>query len=148
MPTPSIVPTRCFETFSDDALLARFQADDLTSAERLHALEELQRRAVMPARIEPLATSLAVADAWVVLERFFSATDAFIMQGCLMAAGVQAQLADANLVQTYGLLTPALGGVRLLVAPGDLSRAQAVVAAWRRGDYALSEDADVGSLDS
>ncbi|HAT32185.1 MAG TPA: hypothetical protein DCW29_15410 [Janthinobacterium sp.] len=73
------------------------------------------------------------------------ATDALIVQGCLIAAGVPAQVADANLVQTYSLLTTALGGVRILAPASQLGQAQAIVAAFERGDYQLPEDTDVGT---
>ncbi|MET3132983.1 Zn-dependent alcohol dehydrogenase [Oxalobacteraceae bacterium GrIS 1.11] len=71
-------------------------------------------------------------------------TDALIVQGCLVAAGVPAVLADANLVQTYSLLTSALGGVRILVPSSHLAQARAIIAAFERGDYQLEDDVDVG----
>ncbi len=79
-----------------------------------------------------------------VIARYLEPIHASVVQGCLVAAGVPAVLADAHLVQTDMLLAPALGGVRIL-APGDhLQQARAVLEAFERGDYALDEDAPVG----
>jgi hypothetical protein len=72
------------------------------------------------------------------------ATDAHILCGCLVAAGVAATVADANLGQTHSLLTAALGGIRILVPEADLQRAQDIIAAFNRGDYQLDDNADVG----
>jgi hypothetical protein len=46
-------------------------------------------------------------------------------------------------VQTDLLLAPALGGVRILVPQDHLQQAQAVLAAFARGEFELGEDADV-----
>ncbi len=86
----------------------------------------------------------AAETSFAVVERFFEPTQAYIVQGCLRAAGIAAHLADANLVQMHGLLTPALGGVRLLVPTTELDAAHALIAAYRRGELALDEDVDVG----
>jgi hypothetical protein len=78
------------------------------------------------------------------LARYLIPMEASLVQGCLVAAGVPAVLADANLVQTDLLLAPALGGVRILVPQDHLAQAQAVLEAFQRGEFALGEDADVG----
>lgn len=76
--------------------------------------------------------------------KYFVPTDAHIVQGCLIAAGVPAVVADANLVQTHSLLTPALGGVRILVPQDYVQQAHAVIEAFNRGEYQLDDDVDVG----
>jgi hypothetical protein len=75
--------------------------------------------------------------------RYLIPMEASLVQGCLVAAGVPAVLADAHLVQTDLLLAPALGGVRILVPEDHLAQARAVLEAYRRGEFALDEDADV-----
>ena len=80
----------------------------------------------------------------VELARYLVPMDARLAQGCLVAAGIPAVLADANLVQTDLLLAPPLGGVGILVPEDVLRRAEAVLAAYERGEFALDEDADVG----
>jgi Zn-dependent alcohol dehydrogenase len=71
-------------------------------------------------------------------------TEAFIMQGCLVASGIPAVVADAELNQVDSLLTPALGGVRIRVPEEYLHRAEEVIAAFHQGAFALPDDVDVG----
>jgi len=80
--------------------------------------------------------------------RYLVPMDANLVQGCLVAAGIPAVLADDNLVQTNLLLAPALGGVRIMVPEAYLQSAEAVLEAYQRGEFALDEDADVGSPES
>ncbi|MFK3740146.1 putative signal transducing protein [Massilia sp. TN1-12] len=76
--------------------------------------------------------------------RYLIPMEASLVQGCLVASGIPAVLADAHLMQTDLLLAPALGGVRILAPRDYLDQAQAVLAAFERGEFALGEDADVG----
>ena len=78
---------------------------------------------------------------------YYIPTDASIVQGCLVAAGIPAVIADDNLVQTDTLLTAALGGVRILVPESYLQQSQEVIAAFNRGDYQLDDNVDVGELE-
>lgn len=78
-----------------------------------------------------------------LLARFLNPTDAFILQGRLLADGVHAVVADSQLVQTHSLLAIAVGGVRVLVPAAQLETAREIHAALERGDYAL-DDEDVG----
>ena len=71
-------------------------------------------------------------------------TDAFLLQGCLVAGGVPAVVADAHHVQADLLIAPALGGVRILAPAACLAQARDILAAYERGDYRLGDDADVG----
>jgi len=76
--------------------------------------------------------------------RYLIPMEASLVQGCLVASGIPAVLADAHLMQTDLLLAPALGGVRILVPEDYLLQARAVLEAFQRGEFALGEDADVG----
>jgi hypothetical protein len=80
----------------------------------------------------------------LVVAKCMVPTDAYLLQGCLVAGGVPAVVADANHVQADLLIAPALGGVRILAPACYLVEAQAILAAYERGDYALDDDADVG----
>lgn len=71
-------------------------------------------------------------------------TDAYLLQGCLVAGGVPAVVADANHAQADLLIAPALGGVRILAPASFLAQAAQILAAYERGDYQLDDDADVG----
>ncbi len=74
-----------------------------------------------------------------VIARYLIPMEATLAQGCLVASGIPAVLADAHLMQTDLLLAPALGGVRILVPREHLQQAAAVLAGLARGDYALDE---------
>lgn len=76
--------------------------------------------------------------------QFMVPTDAHLAQGCLIAAGIPAVVADANHAQAYQLIIPAMGGVRVQVPEAYLQQAQETLRALARGDFALGEDADVG----
>ena len=80
----------------------------------------------------------------VEVARYLIPLEANLVQGCLVASGIPAVLADAHLVQTDLLLAPALGGVRILVPQDHLQQAQAVLEAFGRREFALDEDSDVG----
>ena len=73
-------------------------------------------------------------------------TEAHIVRSCLEAAGVPALIADHNLIQVYSLLSPAVGGVRVLVPQSYLDQAHAVIDAFERGEYELGDDFDVGEV--
>lgn len=76
---------------------------------------------------------------WTTLTTVFSPTEAWLLRGVLQAAGVPAAVADAHLVQTHGLLAPAIP-VRVQVPERWRARAEDVLAAFERGDYGLSDD--------
>jgi len=79
-----------------------------------------------------------------VVARYMIPMDATLAQGCLVASGIPAVLADEHLMQTDLLLAPALGGVRVLAPFEYVEPAHAVLEALARGDYALDEDAPDG----
>ncbi len=76
---------------------------------------------------------------WQTLTTVFSPTEAYLLRGVLQAARVPASVADAHLVQAYGLLAPAIP-VRVQVPERYMQQGQDVLAAFERGDYGLNED--------
>lgn len=76
---------------------------------------------------------------WQTLITVFSPTEAYLLRGLLQAAGVPAAVADAHLVQAYTLLAGAIP-VRVQVPEHKLALAEAVLVAFERGDYGLSDD--------
>ncbi|KQQ87503.1 putative signal transducing protein [Massilia sp. Leaf139] len=82
-----------------------------------------------------------------IVARYLIPIEAALVQGCLEASGIPAVLADAHLMQTDLLLAPALGGVRILVPASFVQQAQATIEAFKRGEFALDENADVGSME-
>jgi hypothetical protein len=79
-----------------------------------------------------------------VIAQFLVPIDAHLAQGCLVAAGIPAVVADANHAQADQMIAPAMGGVRVLVPESYMQQAAEVLEALARGDFALSDDADVG----
>jgi hypothetical protein len=79
-----------------------------------------------------------------IVARYLIPMEASLMQGCLEASGIPAVLADAHLMQADLLLAPALGGVRILVPASFVQQAQSVMDAFKRGEFALDENSDVG----
>ncbi|MBT9466206.1 DUF2007 domain-containing protein [Hydrogenophaga sp.] len=75
---------------------------------------------------------------WKTLVTFFSPTEAYLLRGCLQAGGVPAAVADAHLVQTHTLLAGAIP-VRVMVPEHRFAEAEAVVAAFQRGDFSLDD---------
>ncbi|MES3025359.1 MAG: hypothetical protein V4857_27605 [Pseudomonadota bacterium] len=75
---------------------------------------------------------------------YFEPTQALIVQGCLVAAGIPAVVADANLVQAHFLWANALGGVRIRVPQCHVQESLQIIAAFERGEFALDDDADTG----
>jgi hypothetical protein len=76
---------------------------------------------------------------WQTLATFFNPTEAYLLRGCLQAGGVPAVVADAHLVQTHSLLASAVQ-VRVLVPARRAADAEAVMAAYQRGDFSLPDD--------
>jgi hypothetical protein len=81
----------------------------------------------------------------VILERGLEPTEAHMLVACLAAAGIHADAGDTNMVQMHALLSIAMGGASVRVAQTQLVEAQAVLAAYRRGDFALDDDFDPGA---
>ena len=79
-----------------------------------------------------------------IVATFFTPTDAHLARSFLVAAGIPAVVADANLAQANQFLLPAMGGVRVLAPEEYLQQAQDLLAAREHGDFTLSDDADVG----
>ena len=92
----------------------------------------------------PIETGALPGRDLFVIAQFLVPIDAHLAQGCLVAAGIPAVVADANHVQADLLISPAMGGVRVLVPESYMQQAAEVLEALARGDFALSDDADVG----
>jgi len=68
-------------------------------------------------------------------------TEAHLLKGVLEAAGTQAMVMDANVVQANTWMTQALGGVRVMVPAAQARQATETLAQYRAGAFAL-EDGD------
>lgn len=79
-----------------------------------------------------------------LVRRCLVPADAFILCGCLRAAGLHATVMDDQHVQAALLLAPAIGGARVMVPEAELEQALEVLDAFERGELALDDDEDVG----
>jgi hypothetical protein len=140
-----------FHLLNDSELLVLFQSGDLTELAQDVATAELRQRGIdlpKPKIETPKTEAPAESQATpiegdlVPIARFFTATEAYILQSRLEVEGVPAIVADANMVQTNPLLSIAIGGVRVLVPEADLARAEEILRGIARGDYALGDQAD------
>ncbi len=79
-------------------------------------------------------------DDYTIAARCLVPTQAHVLRGCLEAAGIAAVVTDDQHSQVDQLISPALGGARVLVLERDLAAARDVLAAYERGDFALKDD--------
>ena len=77
----------------------------------------------------------------VTLATFQTSTEAGFIRNLLAAEGIHAFLADETTVGMMWHLNTAMGGIKLLVAPADIDRANEILAAHRRNVEDLSDDA-------
>jgi hypothetical protein len=77
--------------------------------------------------------------------QYLDPIEAQLARGCLVAAGIPAVVADANMSNQP--MMPVMGGVRVLVPEEYLQQSKEVLASLARGDYALGDDADVGQAE-
>lgn len=80
-----------------------------------------------------METSIAMQGDFTVLARLGTPTEAQVLKGMLVAAGIAAEVADVHLVQANHWMTQAVGGVRVLVREGQLVEAQELMSAFESG---------------
>jgi hypothetical protein len=90
---------------------------------------------------------MTAAGDWCVVARSLDAIEAQLWSACLEAAGLDAMLADAHLVQTHSLIGVAVGGVRVMVPASQAAEAAEVLEAFHRGDFALDDTPDSDTLE-
>lgn len=135
-----------FARLADEELASRVASGALTDAAHALAIAELGRRglAVPEIRQSPAAPPADYLGDQVILERNLSPTEAHLMCACLHAAGIEADAGDTHIVQAHSLLALALGGASVRVPSAQLPQAREIIAAFRRGDFALGDDFDPG----
>ena len=83
---------------------------------------------------------------WVTVARQLAPTNAYLLKNCLQAAGIDAMVADANLVQANAFMMNAVGGVRVLVRENTQAEAVAVLQQYEAGEFALEPAAPQKAL--
>ena len=81
----------------------------------------------------------------VIFERNLEPTQAHLLAACLQAAGIEAEVGDATIVQMNMLMTIALGGAKVRVPQSQVPAAREVLRAFHRGTFLLDDDFDVGA---
>ena len=157
----------------DDELLRRVQHDALSGEALALAVAELSRRGLAMPQIGPAAaedlvspTGQGLPQAWpasfegsgvrdarpadddylgdmVLLVRQLDPTEAHLLAGLLQSMGIAAQAGDTQLVQTHSLWSIALGGANVRVPASQLEEAQAIHAAFLRGDFELDDNGGI-----
>lgn len=131
---------RIFAELADEELLRRCASGDLTElAQSIAMAEVLARGLTLPPKPPPRREPEYQGD-WVIVAEYLSFAEVHILRSLLQGAGIPAEVADAQLVQTDALLIPALRGARLRVPATRVADAKEVIAAFKRGDFELGED--------
>lgn len=81
-------------------------------------------------------------DEWVELTTVHGELIAESLRGLLEAQGIPVYLNQEGAGRAYGLNVGSLGATLLLVRQQDLSQAQAVLRAYREGDFDEDESGD------
>jgi hypothetical protein len=131
-----------FSELESEELVRRLQSGQLTDTAGAIARAELDRRGMhVPPAAEGDAEEemLESGGDMVTLDTFDKPTEAHILVARLQAEGIHAIVADANLGQAQPFLRFAAGGVRVLVAATQLSRARSLMDAIRNGELAIGD---------
>lgn len=130
-----------FRDLADEELLRRCASGELTELAQSIAMAEVRSRGLQLPEPEPEAPKHEdyLGD-WVIVARYLSYAEVHLLRSVLVGAGIPAEAADAQLVQTDALLIPAMRGASLRVPAARLSEAQELIAAFKRGDLQLPED--------
>lgn len=143
MSTDQLELTEHYREMSDEELIDRCSSGTLVPIAQSIAIEELTSRGlVVPDRIAKESEDRPYEGDFETVARFLNPTDAYIVCSCLMAAGIPALVADANLAQMNSLWTVAIGGTRVIVTAAHVAEARKVIEAFNRGDFALTDSGD------
>ncbi|HEX5371610.1 MAG TPA: hypothetical protein VFW84_02640 [Aquabacterium sp.] len=136
-----------FNGLSDEELIKRV-TNGLTEEAYSAACDELSARGIStPAIAVNNGTQdedeLYLGD-MVLLTDNLDPTEANILAACLASAGVHASTGDADTVRANPLWAIALGGAKIRVPLSQFEEAKKVLKAFQAGEFALSDDFDVG----
>jgi hypothetical protein len=134
-----------YRNLSDEELLVRLDAGELTDLALAVAQEECQRRGLTLDAGD--APSVAAPEGPLqIFERFLDPMQAQILTMHLNSEGVAAQCADFDTVYANGAFHASLayGGVRVMVPQSQMADAARIHADLKAGAYALDDDFDPG----
>jgi hypothetical protein len=114
-----------YSGMSDGELLKLASEPWALSETAWEALEDEleQRNLEVPEPLDSPAARIPEKRDLVLLRRFRDIPEALLAKGRLEASGIECFLADENMVRMDWFISNFLGGVKLLVAPEDFSKA-------------------------
>lgn len=139
-----------YRNFSDEYIFDKLHSGTLTDRAVKIAGEELDSRGLCyweasqpeASHVKPV---MYHASQFVTVANSLNAMEMYILCARLEADGIPAVLADANMTQSYSLLSVAIGGTRLRVLAEHYEEAMKIIAAMNSGALAVNDDDDVGS---
>lgn len=90
------------------------------------------------------ATMDGDGDDFVAVDTCATPTEAHLIKGVLESAGLTPVTTDNHLLQAYDWLTPAVGGVRVMVPASEAAAARQALADYRAGELMLAGEEDSG----
>ena len=138
-----------YRHFSDEYLLEKLHSKTMTELAQQVVKEELESRGIcylpMPAQAFVFAAPVRNYPLeYVTVASSFNSITMHILRARLEAEGIPAILADANMAQSYSLVSVAVGGVRLQVPVEYAEEAMQIIADVNSGALAVTDEDDVG----
>lgn len=133
-----------FQQLTDEELLNRAASGGLTELAQSVALAELAARGLSlpaPPVVEQEEPEPYQGDMQIIV-RQLTATEAQILCALLNTGGIPADTGDTNIVQTHALIAIAVGGACIRVPQTFVAEAKEMIAAFRRGEFAIRDDFD------
>ena len=139
-----------YRHFSDEYLLEKLRSGTLIEMAVQVVQEELENRGVSYLPWPPEAENVAAPIHYdplnfVTVASSLNSITMHILRARLEAEGIPAILADANMAQSYSLVSVAVGGVRVQVPAEFVEEAKQIITDVNSGALMLTEEDDVGS---
>ena len=138
--------TAQFQLLSDEELMSRGTSGGLTELAQSVAIAEAHGRGLYLPELKPMDETNEAEGPYHgdmrIVSRYLTPTEAHMLCSFLQAAGIPAETGDTNLVQAHSLLAGAVGGACLRVPEQFVQETLEVIAAVKRGEFALGEDFD------
>jgi hypothetical protein len=142
--------TTRFRDFPDHELMDRLQAGTLTPLAMEVATAELRSRGIeLSPAVEPESPDaphepdmMVPEGDFVTVAEFWDPVEANLLRTLLESAGVYVHLWGEHLGIAHTFLSVASGGTKVQVPENQVEQAQEIIAAFKRGELALEEEAE------
>jgi len=126
-----------FKNLRDEELLLQCASGSLTEEAQAIALKQARLRGLNPIKPQPVVEEREtyLGDLVIVVHNLTS-TEAHLYKTLLEATGIPAEVGDVNFSRAYGSLYSA----SVKVPETFVAEAKEVLAAFRRGDFALDDE--------